>query len=54
MQNTTEINYGVGICKYTGAGKSALPDASAEVMGRLRAAFERDGIIWQPSDIKSG
>ena len=52
MQNTTEINYGVGICKYTGArGKSGASDASAEVMGRLRAAFERDGIIWQSSDM---
>ncbi len=52
MQNATEINYGVGICKYTGArGKSGASDASAEVMGRLRAAFERDGVIWQSSDM---
>ncbi len=52
IQNATEINYGVGICKYTGArGKSGASDASAEVMGRLRAAFARDGILWQSSDM---
>ena len=52
MQNAAMLNYGVGICKYTGArGKSGASDASAEVMGRLRAAFERDGVIWQSAEL---
>lgn len=47
-RNEAKINYGMGICKYTGArGKSGTSDASAEVVAHLRRLFEENGIIWQ-------
>ncbi len=34
------INYGVGLCKYTGArGKSGASDADAETVGYVRRSF---------------
>ena len=39
-RNASYLNYGIGLCKYTGAGgKSGASDASAEVVGRLRKLF---------------
>ncbi|MBR5489647.1 MAG: aminopeptidase, partial [Oscillospiraceae bacterium] len=52
MQNAARINYGVGVCKYTGArGKGGASDASAETMGRLRSAFAREGVLWQSVEL---
>ena len=46
--NNSRLNYGVAICKYTGArGKSGASDASAEAMGHVRTTFENAGVIWQ-------
>ena len=46
--NNAKVNYGVSICKYTGArGKSGASDASAEAMSHIRTTFEKAGIIWQ-------
>ena len=51
-QNNAKLNYGVGIAKFTGArGKSGSNDASAEVIGRLRRMFERDGVVWQTGEL---
>ena len=47
-RNNSQLNYGVSICKYTGArGKSGASDASAEVMGHVRTTLDNAGVIWQ-------
>ena len=47
-RNNSLLNYGVSICKYTGArGKSGASDASAEAMGHVRTTLENAGVIWQ-------
>lgn len=47
-RNEAKINYGMGICKYTGArGKSGTSDASAEVVAHLRRLFDENGVVWQ-------
>lgn len=51
-RNCSQINYGIGICKYTGArGKSGASDASGELMARFRRAFNRNDVIWQVSEM---
>ncbi len=51
-RNAAAINYGVGLCKYTGAGgKSGASDASAEVVGKLRKLLNDDGVHWQMSEL---
>ena len=47
-RNNSQLNYGVSICKYTGArGKSGASDASAEAMSHIRSTFDKAGITWQ-------
>ena len=47
-RNSARLNYGLGICKYTGSrGKSGASDASAEVVARLRRILDEAGVIWQ-------
>ena len=47
-RNEAKINYGMGICKYTGArGKSGTSDASAEIVAYLRRLFADNHVIWQ-------
>ena len=47
-RNSPKINYGVGVCKYTGSrGKSGASDASAELVARLRRVFDGAGVLWQ-------
>ncbi len=47
-RNNSQVNYGVAICKYTGArGKSGASDASAEAMSHIRTALDNAGVIWQ-------
>ena len=51
-RNDAKINYGVGLCKYTGArGKSGTSDASAEVVAYVRNIFDRDGVVWQMCEL---
>ncbi len=51
-RNEAKINYGMGICKFTGArGKSGTSDASAEVVAYLRGIFEKNGVIWQMAEL---
>ena len=47
-RNNSALNYGVSICKYTGArGKSGASDASAEAMQHVRATLDGANVKWQ-------
>ena len=47
-RNESKINYGLAICKYTGArGKSGTSDASAEIVAYLRRLFAEKSVVWQ-------
>lgn len=51
-RNDAKLNYGMGICKFTGArGKSGTSDASAEIVGYLRRIFADVGVVWQMSEL---
>ena len=51
-RNESQINYGVGLCKYTGArGKSGASDADAETVAYVRRLFDEAGVIWQVSEL---
>ena len=51
-RNNARLNYGVGICKYTGSrGKGGASDASAEVVARIRRIFADAGVVWQTTEI---
>lgn len=50
--NNAKMNYGVGICKYTGSrGKSGTSDASAETVAYLRHIFAENGVVWQMAEL---
>ena len=47
-RNSAFINYGMGLCKYTGSGgKGGASDASAEVVGYVRKLLNDNGVAWQ-------
>ena len=51
-RNSARLNYGVGLCKYTGArGKSGASDASAEVVARARRMLDDAGALWQMAEL---
>jgi len=51
-KNAARINYGMGICKFTGhGGKSGSNDASAEVVAHLRRIFAENGVVWQLAEL---
>ena len=51
-RNAAYFNYGVGLCKYTGArGKSGASDADAETVAYVRRLFDQAGVIWQISEL---
>jgi aspartyl aminopeptidase len=51
-RNDAKINYGMGICKFTGArGKASTSDASAEIVAYLRRIFAENGVVWQMSEM---
>ena len=51
-RNNAKINYGMGICKFTGHhGKSGSNDADAEIVGRIRAIFDEAGVTWQMAEL---
>jgi len=51
-RNGARMNYGLGICKFTGArGKSGSNDASAEVVGTLRRIFADNAVVWQMAEL---
>ena len=47
-RNNSRLNYGISICKYTGArGKGGASDASAEAMFHVRNTLDKAGVRWQ-------
>ena len=51
-RNNSKLNYGVGICKYTGSrGKGGASDAAAEAMGYVRTLFQKNGVVWQAATL---
>ena len=50
--NTSYLNGGVIITKYTGSGgKYDTSDASAEYMGEIRRMLQRNDILWQTGEL---
>ncbi len=50
--NSARINYGVGICKYTGrGGKSGASDAGAETVAYLRRLLDDRKVLWQMCEL---
>ena len=51
-RNESQLNYGIGLCKYTGArGKSGASDADAETVAYVRRLFDQAGVVWQISEL---
>ena len=51
-KNAAYLNYGIGLCKYTGArGKSGSSDASAEVVAKVRAMLDGADVVWQMAEL---
>ena len=51
-RSNAKINYGMGICKFTGArGKSGTSDADAETVGKLRKIFADANVVWQMAEL---
>ncbi len=51
-QNSSILNHGVVITKYTGArGKSGTSDASAEFVGKIRRLLNGSQIVWQIGEL---
>ena len=51
-RNAAYLNYGVGLCKYTGArGKSGASDADAETVAYVRQVFDGAGVAWQIAEL---
>ncbi len=51
-RNSARVNYGVGLCKYTGSrGKGGASDAAAEVVGYARRILDKAGVIWQMAEL---
>jgi len=51
-RNASLVNYGMGICKFTGhGGKFESNDASAEVVSKLRTIFANNNVVWQLAEL---
>ena len=51
-RNVSHLNCGASLTKYHGSrGKNSTNDASAEMVGYLRDAFDKAGVIWQTGEI---
>ena len=51
-RNAALINYGIGLCKYTGArGKSGASDADAETVAYVWRLFDDANVIWQIAEL---
>ena len=51
-RSESKINYGVGICKFTGSrGKGGTSDACAELVAYLRRLFADNGVVWQMAEL---
>ncbi len=51
-RNSALLNYGVGLCKYTGRqGKGEASDASAELVAHVRRVLDGSGVVWQMAEL---
>ena len=51
-RNSALVNYGMGLCKYTGArGKSGASDASAELVAYVRKVLDEADVVWQMAEL---
>lgn len=51
-RNSAIVNYGMGLCKYTGSrGKAGASDAAAEVVGYVRRVLDDAGVVWQMAEL---
>ncbi|MCI2056537.1 MAG: aminopeptidase [Oscillibacter sp.] len=51
-RNAAYLNYGIGLCKYTGArGKSGASDANAETVAYIRGLFGKADVLWQIAEL---
>ncbi len=51
-RNNARMNYGLALCKYTGArGKAGASDASAELVARVRRILDDKKILWQMAEL---
>ncbi|HWS43338.1 MAG TPA: aminopeptidase [Pseudoflavonifractor sp.] len=51
-RNSALVNYGMGLCKYTGSrGKSGASDAAAEVVAYVRRVLDEAGVMWQMAEL---
>ena len=51
-QNAVHLGFGVGICKYTGAGgKSSSNDATSEFMAKIIKIFNEEKVNWQTGSL---
>ena len=51
-RNAALINYGVGLCKYTGSrGKGGCSDAGAEAVAYVRRLFDDRNVLWQMGEL---
>ena len=51
-RNSAYLNYGIGLCKYTGArGKSGASDADAETVAYVRNLLDKAGVVWQIAEL---
>ena len=51
-RNSARVNYGMGLCKYTGdRGKAGATDASAEVVAYIRKVLDGAGVVWQMAEL---
>jgi aspartyl aminopeptidase len=52
LRNSSIINCGVSIAKYTGSGgKGGTNDASAEYTAWVRSVLDKAGIVWQIAEL---
>ena len=50
--NSAYVNYGVGLCKYTGSrGKGGASDAGAELVAYVRRLLDDQGVLWQMAEL---
>ena len=50
--NSARVNYGVGLCKYTGSrGKGGASDAGAELVAYVRRLLDDKGVLWQMAEL---
>lgn len=51
-RNTSYLNYGVVITKYTGSGgKYGTSEATAEFMAKVRTMLDGGGVLWQTGEL---